>query len=299
MTSSTLENRLNELSNEANKLRNENIDLSKENFNFRDEIERLNKELLIYQNSSQISVEIENKELNLQNQKLLNDINDLNYQLKLYRDQPSTQSFQVENQKLINENKQLLLEIENLKNQSSSDSTTPKNKKILQEIKQLSKNITSFSNFKKEFENFITNKDKLRFWKFLLWCKLILESFHSYFFWNSCCNIHETKIVCTLSNERFFLYFLEVLFFILTLNTITAIFKNSLLFIIIGCWYGLTGIGYLLSLIIIYIYNFFKIIFTKFKKCFRKCCCNFHCEVFWWVIFFFFISYLLIFHILP
>src|SRR5260364_205369 len=262
--------------------------LNEENTNLKIEIENLKRQITL---ADTLIIEI-----NIKNQRLENEITDLNFKLETYQNSELTNiAYQTEIKEL---NTTILYLKNELENFTLSDSPI-KDKKILEEISKLSNNINTFSDFKKEFENFISNKDKLHFWKFLLWCKLILESFHSYFFWNSCCNIHETEIICSLSNERFFLYFLEIFFFILTLNTITTIFKNASLFILLTCWYGLTGVSYILSLIIIQIFNFLKFIFTKIRICCKRCCCSIQCEVFFWFILFFFLSIMFIFHILP
>ncbi|CAG8820363.1 44266_t:CDS:2, partial [Gigaspora margarita] len=172
-----------------------------ENTNLKIEIENLKRQITL---ADTLIIEI-----NINNQRLENEITDLNFKLETYQNSELTNiAYQTEIKELNTTISYLKNELENFK---LSDFPI-KDKKILEEISKLSNNINTFSDFKKEFENFISNKDKLYFLKFLLWYKLILESFHSYFFWNSCCNIHETKIICSFSNEGFFLYFLEIFF---------------------------------------------------------------------------------------
>ncbi|CAG8758720.1 33378_t:CDS:1, partial [Racocetra persica] len=77
MTTTSLSERLINLNKENNDLKNKNNNLSLINIKLQDEIEKLRKQLLGYQNSDYISLEVENKDLKLANKQLLNKIQKL------------------------------------------------------------------------------------------------------------------------------------------------------------------------------------------------------------------------------
>ncbi|CAG8786230.1 886_t:CDS:2, partial [Dentiscutata erythropus] len=106
-----------------------------------------------------------NSELTTENISLRNEIKNLTPQLEVYQNsEKSIILLELEKKNLLLENKQLLITIEDLKNnnQTSSDITS-NDKKILEEIKKITKNINSFDEFKIEFEKYLSKKhtDKL------------------------------------------------------------------------------------------------------------------------------------------
>ncbi|CAG8838600.1 18612_t:CDS:2, partial [Gigaspora margarita] len=128
-----------------------------ENTNLKIEIENLKKQITL---ADTLIIET-----NIINERLENKITDLNFKLETYQNSKLTNiAYQTEIKELNTTISYLKNELENFK---LSDSPI-KDKKILEEISKLSNNINTFSDFKKEFENFISNKDKLYFWKFLL-----------------------------------------------------------------------------------------------------------------------------------
>ncbi|CAG8684362.1 40790_t:CDS:2 [Gigaspora margarita] len=99
-------------------------------------------------------------ETNINNERLKNEITNLNFKLETYQNSKLTDiTYQTEIKEL---NATILYLKNELENFKLSDSPI-KDKKILKEISKLSNNINTFLDFKKEFKNFISNKDKLRF----------------------------------------------------------------------------------------------------------------------------------------
>ena len=126
--------------------------LNEENTNLKIEIENLKRQITL---ADTLIIEI-----NINNQRLENEITDLNFKLETYQNSELTNiAYQTEIKEL---NTTILYLKNELENFTLSDSPI-KDRKILEEISKLSNNINTFSDFKKEFENFISNKDKLRF----------------------------------------------------------------------------------------------------------------------------------------
>uniref|UniRef100_A0A8H4AA84 Uncharacterized protein n=1 Tax=Gigaspora margarita TaxID=4874 RepID=A0A8H4AA84_GIGMA len=126
--------------------------LNEENTNLKIEIKNLKRQITL---ADTLIIET-----NINNQRLENKITDLNFKLETYQNSELTNiTYQTEIKELNTTISYLKNELENFK---LSDSPI-KDKKILEEISKLSNNINTFSDFKKEFENFISNKDKLRF----------------------------------------------------------------------------------------------------------------------------------------
>ncbi|KAF0537619.1 hypothetical protein F8M41_008383 [Gigaspora margarita] len=134
-------------------------------------IEEIQKLIETYENTN-LKIEIENLkrqitladtliiETNINNQRLENEITDLNFKLETYQNSELTN---IANQIEIKELNTTISYLKNkLENFKLSDSQI-KDKKILEAISKLSNNINTFSDSKKEFENFISNKDKLHF----------------------------------------------------------------------------------------------------------------------------------------